>query len=215
MPQQTKTEALEEIARKMRRDILDGTAPLDGVWWWTDDVKMADRIAHVLLDYSDDEALTIDNLNRQLDEAHAQMVSLIKDPPQISTPYGLLPCDSSGMRRLLDENSKLRETNLNLIGDRNDWRAKALALAPIQPAPVVEEQGPWVVYDKAEKYGLPWSGLFGRWQNLLDDLIPWKSKADAETWVRSVEKDADCTTGWTVITLAEARAIEAAKAGGQ
>ncbi len=54
MPQQTKTEALEEIARKMRRDILDGTAPLDGVWWWTDDVKMQDRIAHVLLDYNDE-----------------------------------------------------------------------------------------------------------------------------------------------------------------
>lgn len=55
MPQQTKTEALEELARLIRRDIMDGTAPLNGVWWFTDDVRLQDRIAHVLLDYSDEE----------------------------------------------------------------------------------------------------------------------------------------------------------------
>lgn len=58
MPQQTKTEALEQIARLIRRDILNGEAPLNGVWWFDDDTKMQDRIAHVLLDYSDEEKPT-------------------------------------------------------------------------------------------------------------------------------------------------------------
>ena len=58
MPQQTKTEALEELARLIRRDILNGEAPLNGVWWFDDDTRMQDRIAHVLLDYSDEEKPT-------------------------------------------------------------------------------------------------------------------------------------------------------------
>lgn len=55
MPQQTKTEALEELARLIRRDIMNGTARLNETWWFDNDTKMQDRIAHVLLDYSDEE----------------------------------------------------------------------------------------------------------------------------------------------------------------
>lgn len=58
MPQQTKTEALEELARLIRRDIMNGTARLNETWWFDDDTKMQDRIAHVLLDYSDEERVS-------------------------------------------------------------------------------------------------------------------------------------------------------------
>lgn len=176
MPQQTKTEALEELARLIRRDIMNGTARLNETWWFDDDTKMQDRIAHVLLDYSDEEntpappkekpitsdfaallqefgpppfvttsgaALSwlhdqilktdraadertekaqreankqIDALNEKCaalvverDQLRRQMVSFVEDPAQISTPFGLLPINSAGMRRLLDEIVELRD----------------------------------------------------------------------------------------------------------
>lgn len=43
-----------------------------------------------------------DNLRRQL-------VSVVENPTQITTPFGVLPCDASGMRRLLDEMDHMRE----------------------------------------------------------------------------------------------------------
>lgn len=79
MPQQTKTEALEELARLIRRDILNGTARLNETWWFDDDTKMQDRIAHVLLDYSDEEKPTELNkvsYNSRLDVFCAQIDAL-------------------------------------------------------------------------------------------------------------------------------------------
>lgn len=138
MPQQTKTEALEEIARLIRRDILNGEAPLNGVWWFNDDTKMQDRIAHVLLDYSDEEKPTeldkvcynsrLDVFSAEIqrltekcaalvverDQMHRQLVSLVEAPAQISTPFGLLPINSAGMRRLIDEFVKVRDLYLGI-----------------------------------------------------------------------------------------------------
>lgn len=148
MPQQTKTEALEELARLIRRDIMNGTARLNETWWFDDDTKMQDRIAHVLLDYSDEEKPTelskvsynsrldvfcaqIDELTEKCaalvverDQLRRQMVSFVEDPAQISTPFGLLPINSAGMRRLLDEIVTLREardaTPLRIDTDMSD-----------------------------------------------------------------------------------------------
>lgn len=196
MPQQTKTEALEEIARKMRRDILDGTAPLDEAWWWTDDVKMQDRIAHVLLDYDRDDEPT---LRKQL----VEMESLLASARQ-SRDEAVRAC------------AQLRESNVALIGDRNDWRTKALALAPIQPALVVEEQGPWVVVRQAI---LRTGWLFYNnqqeddWATSTDEATHFEDKAVALVIAAQTTKDYNTT--WFARTLAEARAIEAQTAGGQ
>jgi hypothetical protein len=188
MPQQTKTEALEEIARKMRRDILDGTAPLDGVWWWTDDVKMQDRIAHVLLDYDRDDEPT---LRKQLIEMESLLASA-----RHSRDEAVRAC------------AQLRESNVALIGDRNDWRVKALALAPILAD---EAQGPWVVYDPADSVGEPFRFQFG-WVKSCDskDDAPFKDEGSTRCWIETCGN-----ARYLAIPMTAARAIEAAKAGGQ
>lgn len=80
MPQQTKTEALEELARLIRRDIMNGTARLNETWWFDDDTKMQDRIAHVLLDYSDEEKpteLDVAGYNAEIDRLTEKCAALV------------------------------------------------------------------------------------------------------------------------------------------
>lgn len=78
-------------------------------------------------------SLTIENnrehadvvdLNKQLDNAlkqvavlleereslRRQLVSVVENPTEMTTPFGVLPCDASGMRRLIDEIANLIES---------------------------------------------------------------------------------------------------------
>lgn len=114
---------------------------------------------------------TIDDLNRQLDEAHKENA------------------------RLVMENEVARQ----MVERR---------MEAISPAPVVEEQGPWVIQDLDRKVRLEWCGLNGQWERNLSDIVAWKTRDGAAGWVKSAQEDSK-KLRWTVITLAEARAIEA------
>lgn len=101
-----------------------------------------------------------------------------------------------------------------VIGALQEENAKLRALIAgkgeklVDDAPVVEEQGPWVVM-VSRGYGLPMArclaeGMLGTVRSSeIDKAMVFKKKADAER--QCVDKDE------RVITLAEARALVAAK----
>jgi hypothetical protein len=116
----------------------------------------------------------IDDLNRQLDEAHKKVAALAA------------------------QNNRLHAANAVLARERSED----------EPAPVVEEQGPWVVYDDPDDLRVnPYMGLNG-WGRINDGIGPFVDRSHAVA----------ALNGWMmggysraprVITLAEARAIEA------
>lgn len=138
-------------------------------------LELSERLARAAHDdraRERDEALaTIDDLNRQLNEAHKENA------------------------RLVLENEVARQ----MVERR---------MEAISPAPVVEEQGPWVIQDLDRKVRLEWCGLNGQWERNLSDIVAWKTRDGAAGWVKSAQEGSK-KLRWTVITLAEARAIEA------
>jgi len=153
---------------------------------------------------------TIDDLNRQLDEAHKENARLVLErdfykgaapsamqaaaPGQTSTATGGVVDHAQEMMR--------RGISPELA------RAGAAFLDAV--APVVEEQGPWVVYDFAAPFGECYGGECGvgdapYWKHSVNDCRPYEDKQAAE--------DAMTLSNYAktsrVITIAEARAIEA------
>lgn len=223
MPQQTKTEALEELARLIRRDIMNGTARLNETWWFDDDTRMQDRIAHVLLDYSDEAVAddhtrringmveelrqrdeTITELAVERDQLHRQMVSFVENPSQISTPFGLLDINSNGMRRLLDEITKLRDERDHIkaqfdtaFGEQRERAFDKMA------KPLVEEQGPWVVMREVRGgFHYYTDPTVDDWGTSLHEAKQFDSKLTAD--VIAAETTKDYRSKWFVRTVDEA-----------
>jgi cell division septum initiation protein DivIVA len=80
-----------------------------------------------------------------------------------------------------------------------------------QPAPVVEEQGPWVVTMKSTMSDTGWhyynSPSLSDWADVADDALTFARKSVADAVASQTNER--FAPGWFVRTLAEARAIGA------
>lgn len=82
--------------------------------------------------------------------------------------------------------------------------------APVVETPAVEERGPWVVYDPEREYMLPYRCVH-KWvkPEELEDAVLFRDANSAQNCVHDLG-----IKRYRVITLAEARAIEAQKTNG-
>lgn len=197
MPQQTKTEALEELARLIRRDILNGEAPLNETWWFDDDTKMQDRIAHVLLDYSDEEKPT----GPTLEEYNALTAALTEKCVALVVENKRLAEYASGNWVDVPPPSDAGCT----YPECGPTCRRDCPPAPVVETPAVEERGPWVVYDPEREYMLPYRCVH-KWvkPEELEDAVLFRDANSAQNCVHDLG-----IKRYRVITLAEARAIEA------
>jgi hypothetical protein len=167
--------AIKHILEEDRRESRERIAELE-----RDAAHMQLRVDLALSGDNELHAI-IDDLNRQLDEAHKENA------------------------RLVLENARLLEEVGNFMND--GWPCRSSGTA--EPAPVVEEQGPWVVYDEGETrseflfaypLGDGWS-----WGDAKSCGAGFLTLLDTE----KVKAESCFSATCRVITLAEARAIEA------
>ncbi len=205
--------AIKGILEEDRRADRERIAELErdaGSWkaWAKQSISSMESTIAELRAIDAKQTALIDYLNRQLDEAHKENARLVLErdfykgaapsamqaaaPGQTSTATGGVVDHAQEMMR--------RGISPELA------RAGAAFLDAV--APVVEEQGPWVVYDDPDDLRVnPYMGLNG-WGRINDGIGPFVDRSHAVA----------ALNGWMmggysraprVITLAEARAIEA------
>jgi len=207
--------AIKGILEEDRRADRERIAELErdaGSWkaWAKQSISSMESTIAELRAIDAKQTALIDYLNRQLDEAHKENARLVLErdfykgaapsamqaaaPGQTSTATGGVVDHAQEMMR--------RGISPELA------RAGAAFLDAV--APVVEEQGPWVVYDFAAPSGECYGGECGvggapYWKHSVNDCRPYEDKQAAE--------DAMTLSNYAktsrVITIAEARAIEA------
>jgi hypothetical protein len=97
------------------------------------------------------------------------------------------------------------------LDEAHKENARLILAHPHHTAPVVEEQGPWVIQDQdpSPSNNMPWAGVKRGtgfpWED-LEDLTPFETRAAAEQQMKATPSRYGSSR---VITLTEARAIEA------
>lgn len=174
----------------------------------------------------------ITELNKQIDDAHAENARLVLRAAEIEAREERNIVDMQATIRTLSERSTLAMamhanhvgamTGAAVLPTADEIRAAAnKAMQALQASmntgrtiqaisTTIDEQGPWVVYDPEREYGLPYR-LEECWVTAeeLDDVAPFRDAGRARNCIRDLGIER-----YRVITLAEARAIEAQKTSG-
>lgn len=114
------TAIIDEATADERAKVLDLERRLSGAY--AEIVEEKSRAHDVAADLSKqlDNALTqVAVLLGERVNLHRQLVSVVENPTEITTPFGVLPCDAGGMRRLLDEIVKLNDDRVALGVERD------------------------------------------------------------------------------------------------
>jgi hypothetical protein len=163
--------------------------------------RIANAIKHILEEDRRADRERIAELERDLNSDRALIANQKTHNLDLRATDEELRATIDDLNRQLDEAHK---ENARLVMENEVARQMVeRRMETISPAPVVEEQGPWVVYDDKNELNQSWCGPGNCWHGVLSSVTPFTDKA------RAISELSDGPKHWQVITLAEARAIEA------